>query len=136
VCLAQKTGRQTEFPVMPEKKPRKIQPKTVFLLTHDDRTALRKRPSTGLLAGLWEFPNVDEALTPAQAMERAAAWGCEPLSVEPCGDGIHIFTHLEWHMTGYRVLCQRESERFVWTDAAQRREQYALPTAFRVYKDI
>jgi A/G-specific adenine glycosylase len=133
LCLGYKTGRQTDFPVMPEKKPRKIQPKTVFILAHEGCHALRKRPDTGLLAGLWEFPNVDGALTPTQALEQAAAWGCEPISAEPCGDRVHIFTHLEWHMTGYCILCRQAPDRFVWVDAAQRQEKYALPTAFRGY---
>jgi A/G-specific adenine glycosylase len=135
LCQAKAQGRQTEFPVMPEKKPRKILEKTVFLLVQDDRVALQKRPDTGLLAGLWEFPNLDGHLTADQAQKRAAAWGCEPVSVEPCGQAVHVFSHLEWHMTGYRLVCQRQPERFVWADSAQRQNGYALPTAFKAYKN-
>jgi len=121
---------------MPDKKPRRIQPKTVFLLEHDGRIALRKRPDRGLLAGLWEFPNADGTLSPEEALEKAAAWGCRPERVEPCGEAIHIFSHIEWHMTGYRVLCGAAPERFRWTDANDRRDAYAVPAAFRAYKSL
>ena len=137
VCAAHRAGQETDYPVMPEKKPRRVQPKTVFLLEDGSgRIALRKRPDGGLLAGLWEFPNVDGALAPDEAFARAETWGCEPVSVEPCGDAVHIFTHIEWRMTGYRVRCAAAPERFQWTDAAGRREAFALPSAFRAYKNL
>ena len=134
LCLANRAGDPAEYPVMPAKKPRRVQPKTVLLLVHDGRTALGKRPDRGLLAGLWEFPNVDAVLTPEEAVEQAAAWGCEPFGVNPCGEAVHIFSHIEWHMTGYLIPCGAEPARFTWADAHARRETYAVPAAFRAYK--
>lgn len=134
ICAARAAGRQTDFPVLPAKKPRRVQPKTVFLLENGGRIALRKRPDRGLLAGMWEFPNSDGALTPEEALEKASVWGCRPEHVEPCGGAIHIFSHIEWHMTGYRVACGAAPDRFRWTDAAERRDAYAVPAAFRAYK--
>ncbi len=29
--------------------------------------------------------------------------GFEPLEIVPAGDAKHVFTHIEWHMTGYLV---------------------------------
>ena len=134
-CGAYATGRQTEFPVMPEKRPRRIQNRTVLLLTHGERAALLKRPERGLLAGLWEFPNVEGALTASEALALAVRWGCEPEEAVPCGEAVHIFTHLEWHMTGWRIECRAESGRFTWADARERRGIYAVPTAFRAYSN-
>ena len=136
LCQARAAGRQTDYPIMPEKKPRRIQQRTVFLLTWGDTVALQKRPDRGLLAGLWEFPNVEGALSPEEALQKAAAWGCEPTSAEPCGEAVHIFSHIEWHMTGYRVPCGAAPERFLWADPVQRREKFAVPAAFRAYKNI
>ena len=136
LCKAYETGTQTDYPIMPEKKQRRVQPKTVLLLEHEGRVALHKRPDRGLLAGLWEFPNTDGHLTPEEAIERAAAWGCGPQSVEACGGAVHVFTHIEWHMTGYRIACAAAPDRFCWTDADDRREDYAVPTAFRYYKNL
>ncbi len=135
LCAAHRAGRETEFPVMPEKKARRLQLMTVFLLEHEGRFALRRRPDKGLLAGLWEFPNVPEALDEAAAFAWAEQQGLQPETIDPCGEALHIFSHLEWHMSGYRIRCAAGSPAFVWTDETDRRETYALPTAFRAYKE-
>ncbi len=134
VCAAWESGTRTEYPVMPEKKPRRTENRTVFLLLSGGRAALRRRPDKGLLAGLWEFPHVEGVLSEEEALEKARAWGCEPLDAEPCGPAVHIFSHLEWHMTGWKIRCQNAPELFVWADGEARRETYAVPTAFRHYK--
>ena len=135
LCNSYRTGRQTDFPVLPEKRPRRIQHRTVFLLVHDERAALRKRPDKGLLAGLWEFPNTEGKLSAEEVLQRAREWGCDPVDCAPCGSAVHVFTHIEWHMTGWRIQCQTESGPFVWADDRARQEIYAVPAAFRAYKD-
>ena len=48
----------------------------------------------------------------------------------------HVFTHVEWHMTGGRVeLAQRDGLQgdWHWTSDAQRGEGYAVPSAYRAY---
>ncbi len=134
LCGASAAGRQTDYPVMPGKRPRRVQERTVFLLVCDGRAALVKRPDRGLLAGLWEFPNAEGTLDEAAAMARAAAWGCRPLGATACGRAQHIFTHLEWHMTGWYIPCAAMPERFTWTTSREREEGYSLPSAFRYYK--
>ena len=120
---------------MPEKKARRVQERTVFILEHDGRVALVRRPDRGLLAGLWEPPNTEGALDEAAALCQADGWGCRPMGLESCGRAVHIFTHLEWHMTGWRVRCGAEPDRFIWTTAADRAERYPVPSAFRAYKE-
>lgn len=135
VCCACAAGTQTDYPVMPAKKPRRIERRTVFLLVHEGRAALKRRPGKGLLAGLWEFPNTEGVLSQEEALKKTRAWRCEPISAEPCGEAVHVFSHLEWHLSGWRILCQAEPEAFVWADETARRETYAVPAAFRAYKD-
>lgn len=48
---------------------------TVFLLRRGAAAALRQRPDTGLLAGLWEYPHVPGALTEAEAARQLQMWG-------------------------------------------------------------
>ena len=66
-CKGRLRGTAEDLPVKGAKKPRRVEEKTVFLLVRDGKIALRKRPGTGLLAGLWEFPNVEGALDEAAA---------------------------------------------------------------------
>ena len=128
--LEDKTGR---FPVKKEKKARKTQQRTVFLLRCGDKLALEKRPDRGLLAGLWQLPNVTGELKAEQAAEQAALWGCEPHDLLSVRQKKHIFTHITWEMTGYDLTCGREDPRFLWASPAQLKEDYALPTAFRQF---
>ena len=133
LCAAHAAGEETAYPVLPAKKPRRIQPRTIFLLDCEGRIALQKRPDRGLLAGLWELPGADGTLTKDEVLARAAAWGCEPTEAAFCGEAVHVFSHIEWRMTGWRVTCAAAPGRFAWTDADDRREGYAVPTAFRAY---
>ena len=56
-CTARLTGRTGQLPVKAAKKARRVEERTVFLIFHENRVALRRRPGRGLLAGLWEYPN-------------------------------------------------------------------------------
>lgn len=92
------------------KKPRRVEDKTVFLLLRQGWVALRKRPAEGLLAGLWEFPNVEGALDEAAAGAAVQDWGLTARDWRSRLNAKHIFTHVEWHMTGY-VLEVAERDR-------------------------
>ncbi len=136
LCTAFHRGTASALPVKSTKKPRRIEPRTVFLLSCEGRTALRKRPTKGLLAGLWELPSTDGALSPAQAREQLAAWGLNTgqlLSLRPAK---HIFTHIEWHMTGYYAECTAPAKGFTWAAPGQLRDEYALPSAFRPFLEV
>ena len=124
-------GAWERFPAKEEKKTRRIEKLTVFLLHCGGKTAIRKRPEKGLLSGLWEFPNVSGHLSAGEAEAQAAAWGCEPLECRDAGSHRHIFTHIEWEMCCCSVSCEKESGVFVWVSDEQLRDEISLPTAFR-----
>ncbi len=132
-CKARAAGRAGELPLLTPKRPRKAEERTVFLLAHEGRLALCQRPDKGLLAGLWQFPNVSGALGPQEALAQAASWGTEPIAPEQAVYRTHVFTHLEWQMTAYRIRCGLAAPAFVWADPAELSEIYALPTAFRQF---
>ena len=77
-CRSRERGTAMELPVRPAKKERKKVIKTVLILSCDGRTAVRKRGKNCLLAGMYEFPNVDEPLNAEQAIAVAEEWGCSP----------------------------------------------------------
>ena len=135
LCEAHWYGIETNFPVKTPKAPRRIEQRTILLLEQEGRLALRKRPPKGLLASLWELPNVDGTLTQEQAVAAVRALGLEPVRLKPLPPAKHIFTHIEWHMTAWRVWLAPlpESGKLVWADAKELREGYPLPSAFRAY---
>ncbi len=133
-CEGHRRDMVDRLPVKAPKKPRRVEHKTVFVLYDGPRTALRKRKAGGLLGGMWELPNADGELTPDQAEEVLAQWGIRgALTSLPAAK--HIFTHVEWHMVGYRVQVTQilENPHLVWVEKQALSEQYALPTAFRAY---
>ena len=135
LCRSQEEELWREIPVKEKKKPRKQEEKTVFLLRCGEKWAVRKRPETGLLAGLWEFPNVPGHLSAQAALEQAAAWGCRPRELRRSLGKTHIFTHIQWEMTGYYIDCEAEPEIFLWADAGQLDRDISLPTAFRQFRE-
>ena len=64
---------------------------------------LRRRPSRGLLAGLYEFPSEEGWLTAEEAVGKARSYGCQPVRISPLQDSRHIFSHREWLMHGYEI---------------------------------
>ena len=125
-CAALAQDRTAELPVKAPKKPRRVEERTVWLIFHDGRTALRRRPGRGLLAGLWEFPNEPgDGPLPAE-------WGVEALGSEYAGQAKHIFTHIEWHMALRTVEAASDAlpPGWVWAGRDELEQEYAVPSAF------
>ena len=139
-CLAKKHGTILQFPVKQKAKPRKIEKRTVLLIRDSARILLHKRPKKGLLAGMYEFPNLDGHLTEEEALEFVRARGLTPLRIEPLGDAKHIFSHIEWHMVGYMIrLAQpadvhEEQGDYLFAEARDSAGRYAIPSAFTRYR--
>ena len=129
-CVAREENTWNVLPMKKKKAQRRIEEKTVFVLLRGDAVALRRRENKGLLAGLWEFPNVPGTLDETDAAAQLMRWGVTPMDWEQRLEARHIFTHVEWHMRGY-VLRVREggSTPFAWTDRAGFAER-AVPSAF------
>ena len=132
-CKGYLTGTASELPVKTKKPKRKIERKTVFLLRCGRKTALVKRPETGLLAGLWEFPNVVGALSQKRAEAIVKKWGIHILGMNSLPKANHLFSHVEWHMTGYYVESASEAEGFVWAFGREIAERYTVPSAFKAF---
>ena len=133
LCLGRRRGTAAALPVKAPKKERRVEDRTVFVLLREGRAALRKRPDTGLLAGLWEFPSVEGTLDESAAGAAVAAWGLTPRTWSNKLAARHIFTHVEWRMTGYTLeVTGAGPADFVWVSRAAL-EDHAVPSAFARY---
>lgn len=133
ICAGLCEGRQNELPVKSPKKARRIRPCTVLLLRCGERYAIAKRPEKGLLAGLWEFPNMDGHLSADEALAYAEVLGARPTDVTHASEATHIFTHIEWHMRGYFVDCEAMPDSLTWATPTEIADTYTIPKAFRAY---
>lgn len=145
-CEARIQNRITELPVKKKKAERRKEDKTVFVIRDGEKVALHKRPTKGLLAGLYELVNCEGRLEPQEALQYIESLGYRPIRIVPLADAKHIFSHVEWHMKGYAVLIeepgreiepqnsrrQQENE-FLFVEASDARERYAVPSAFAAY---
>lgn len=125
-CAALAQGRIGELPAKAPKRPRRVEARTVWLIFHGNRVALRRRPEKGLLAGLWEFPHEPgDGPLPAE-------WGVTALSGGYAGQARHIFTHIEWHMALRTVEAETDAlpPGWVWADRWELERDYAVPNAF------
>ncbi len=132
-CAARKENLIDMLPVKTPKKARKIENRTVLLLSCRGKYAIRRRPEKGLLAGLWEYPNTEGHLSEEDIASFSKANQLCPLSIRPIGDAVHIFTHVEWHMIGFAAECIEESSAFEWHTAEEIKGHFAIPTAFRAF---
>lgn len=135
ICQARKQDTWRNLPVRSEKKKRKIVDKTVFILLTEDTVALHKRSASGLLAGMWEFPNVDVKLDKQEAVTQVTGWQAEPVDLLMQTSYTHIFSHVEWHMTAYYIRCRRTNKKWKWVTKESLDETYALPSAFRPFRE-
>lgn len=143
ICIAFKNGSMDALPVTAVKKPRRIEEITVFLVWMDGKLALRRRARTGLLAGMWEPPNLPGTLTEEQARRTIDRWGLALAELCPPFTEKHIFTHVQWNMTCYvaycagtadsgaALACDSAAKGVFWAAPDALRDEYALPTAFK-----
>lgn len=140
-CRGHLAERETELPVKPEKKKRRIEKRTILILEHDGKIGITKRPEKGLLAGLWEFPGVEGHLTLSGMRDWLNERGAGGADISRIQDGKHIFSHVEWHMRGYRIeLADAPTEmapvpaedmlsELVWVEKEELQGKYAIPVA-------
>lgn len=132
LCRGFRAGTAASLPVRKKAPPRRVERKTVFLLiSKSGRTALRKRPSGGVLAGLWEYPAEDGTLSEKDAAAWLERHGLSLVKLRKCPSWKHVFTHLEWHLSGWCAEGTDEPPEFVWATPEELRRVYSLPGAFK-----
>lgn len=138
VCEAKARGIQLELPVKKKAKERRIEKRTVLIFKDERGVAIRKRSLKGLLAGLYEFPNVKGHLTEAEVIAYGKSIGLMPVRVRALKEAKHIFSHVEWHMTGYEILVdeleKKCAETMIFAQKEEIDKKYSIPSAFAAYK--
>lgn len=107
-------------------------PVTAALITGPQGVLLQRRPSKGLLAGLWQ-PLAFEGTAMAQP-ELDAALRTIGLCVQwqaPLQSTRHVFTHRIWQISGFcGTAAGPAPEGCVWASRAELNGEYAVPSAF------
>lgn len=142
-CEARKHHTIDQYPVRKKKKARRIEEKTVLLIRDGSRVLIEKRPKKGLLAGLYQFPNLEGQAGEKEIVSYLRELGLDPLRMTEIGQAKHIFSHVEWHMQGYEVRVSdltgfdipSEKSKCLLADIEQVSLEIAIPSAFRFYAE-
>ncbi len=134
-CRSRMKGTVQQLPKKLPKRERKVEEKTVFIIRCDGRVALTKRPEGGLLAQMWQFPDVPYKLEMTDAVNAVERIGVKIKEIHKQVEKKHIFTHIEWRMRGIYLEAREESPGFVWFTEEEMEQSVALPTAYKQFWD-
>ena len=103
-----------------------------------------------MLAGLYEFPSMEGNRSEKEVLDYLESLGYKPLHIKKLEEAKHIFSHIEWHMTGYAVKVEemdftkkeagngtgekpgrRKGHLLIWPEDIN--QKYAIPSAFEAY---
>ncbi len=137
-CQAYAQNKQNLWPIIKEKKQVRKTSRLVAVIRNGEYILMHQRPSTGLLAGLWEFPGVEGSLKKDFAAKFTDEYGLKLKIGKHLLDAKHVFTHLEWDMKVYEASltsdddCSQRTD-FKWIRQGEL-DQLAIPTAFQKIK--
>ena len=144
LCLAHEYGTEQDYPIKTALKARRKERRTVLLLSCGEKIAIRKRPARGLLAGLWEYPNLEGKLSKRAVRVLLESEGFDVRDIALLPPARHIFSHIEWELTGWAVSVAERNEPplmaaeemdgapapLLWVRREELADKYSIPTAF------
>ena len=131
-CKAHQKGKETDYPLPKKKVEKRIQKRFVYLVVKEGKVYVQKRPSTGLLAKLHEFPNII-ASSPEEGLIEL---NIPAKSISFALHSKHVFTHLVWEMDAYIVIPTRfEGGDGHFVDKDELLDHCTLPSAFSPFLD-
>lgn len=127
-----------QYPKKAVKKPRTVEYRTILVIRDGHRAVIRRRPNKGLLAGMYEFPSLLGKASLNEVKDWLSAQGVCAVRIEKLPESKHIFTHKEWHMTGYMVLVDglepmHKDPSLMFVETQETEEKYPIPSAFSAY---
>lgn len=134
-CKAKKSNQVGMYPVKDKQKEKKIEERSVFLLVYKDKVAIQKRKNTGLLASMYEFPNIQKTMSTIDIENALFDKNISYQSVLFIGEAKHVFSHVIWYMKGYIIELKKPLDNYCWVTKQQLKKKYSIPSAFSSYLD-
>lgn len=136
ICRAHLESDEERYPLRPAPIPKRDVQMSIFLIQTESGICIRRREEKKLLGGLYEFPCAPEQLNQQEALAFLQQEGYADLSdLAPLPHAKHVFTHLIWHMQGWRLRAKTIPEGMICVDAYGLRDR-AFPSAIGKYHEI
>ena len=135
LCVASRENSWQTIPNLPEKKPRRVEERTILLLASQGKVLLFRRPAKGLLAGLPEPINLAGFRDEANLSAYVEKLGGRASQLDCLGEATHIFSHVEWRMKGFNAVSPffEPPPGYFWAGAGQLEDEISIPSAFRPF---
>ena len=133
-CRAFHEGDPESFPRKQPPVAKREEALTIVIARCKDRIFVRKRPSKGLLAGMYEFPSLEghPSLEEIPALMEAEGFA-NVRAAKALPDSRHVFTHLIWRMKGALADVDAAPPDYI---AISSLESTAISSAIRVYREL
>ncbi|MFD1031371.1 A/G-specific adenine glycosylase [Metaplanococcus flavidus] len=123
-CAAFNEGRQHELPVKTKAKTNKGVNYAMVAIRSGESLLMEKRPSTGLLANMWQFPllEIAESIGAPGVEERLSEQFKGTVEkAEKITSFKHVFSHLTWNVDGFiaKGVNLEIPENMKWVNAAE-----------------
>ncbi|PSL26006.1 A/G-specific DNA-adenine glycosylase [Planomicrobium soli] len=103
-CAAFDKGKQHDLPIKTKAKKNKAMQFAMIAIKEGDAILMEQRPTTGLLANMWQFPMMeltDEVLPLQIEEELSENFSGVVDGVEKITSFKHVFSHLTWNVDGF-----------------------------------
>ena len=139
-CRAFAGGNMTEFPVKRPPKGRRVEDRTILIVTDPEKILLVRRPSKGLLAGMYEPLNLPGRKSEEDVAAELEKMGLSPAELKTLPEARHIFSHVEWRMQAYLVhtlsLSYPVLEDVIYVRKDSASDRYPIPSAYEAYREF
>ncbi|MFD1850479.1 A/G-specific adenine glycosylase [Oceanobacillus bengalensis] len=110
-CRAFQDGVQEVLPIKSKaKKQKKLQYIALLVKNEKDEFLIEKRPNTGLLADLWQFPMIEVVSKEIDIeSEFLKQYGLTVRNQQKKGDLKHVFSHLIWELEIHEVETEEKT---------------------------
>lgn len=142
LCVARQLDKTNIIPVKAKKKERRIEEKTILIVQYEDKILLHKRGEKGLLAGMYEFPSMNDYQNRKQVLAYLNTIGIRSIRMKTGPESKHIFSHIEWHMKSYVIkvdeletedMVSRKDPNWQFVNRNMIEKAYPIPSAFATY---
>lgn len=135
-CLSHQKKEELQFPIKKKPIEKKEEEHVLYFFRFKDKLLLRKRPSKGLLASLYE-PINRTARTDSEEKDFLSFYHVQKREGIDLGTYHHVFSHRIWKRKGYLFHLDREprlSDSEVLAGREEIESVYPLPSAFLPFR--
>ena len=132
-CIAHQREEEQKYPLAKKKTKRKTEERTILILTKQNRVYLEKRPEEGLLSSLYQPMNLLGRWKEEGIRDYLEKKGYVLGSFENLGGAKHIFSHVEWHMTGWKIEVLASPKDALFVTQYEKETEYSVPSAFNAF---